>query len=218
MNRRRMMMSQQSKSFELVYDAASGILLSEDSRWSYFNSGYGVGGYHNDSEIENNLLKISCDHLNGFQTYRPIEHLQAKKSEIIIEVESWVCGSWGSDMRGCILGVVLTDGIYYAAVNIGAEKICIGKVSGRESINYGGIWANLTNIDYATPQKFTFRMVFDSGIAYYYINDELLYTQTALLDKTTIQGTTINANEMFNTIRFGAMSTTYISKITYKEW
>ena len=209
---RRLMMAQQQKGFELVYDAASGEFPDADKKWVYINT-----GWYSERKIENNLLYCSVDHLYSQQRYRPNGHFQAKRSEVIIEVENWSTYAWDSN-NGCILGVVLTDGTYYAACNLMDGKMCIGKVSGKSTVAEGGIWANLKNIGYSFPQKFTFRMVFDSGMAYYYIDDELMYTQTDFLDKTTIQGETISANEMYNTIRFGSCAFTYISKITYKEW
>lgn len=215
---RRLIMSQQNKGFELVYDAASGYFPDSDEKWTFLSSGY---GNLNTRTIDNGLLYTNANHLGAFQRYRPTGHLQAKRSEVIIEVDSWSTYSWNdsSHYQGCILGVALTDGTYYAACNLTDRQLCIGKASNRAYVSSGGIWANLKNINYVPTQKFTFRMVFDSGIAYYYIDDELLYTQTKLLDESTIESDqTLSETNMANTIRFGCCAHTYISKIIYKEW
>lgn len=208
---RRLMMAQQNKGFELVYDAASGELPSNTGQWTQTGS----------FKIENGLLYTKNEGLYSSSRIRPIGHLQADRSEIIVEIESWEKYNHnGSSLyQGVILALGLSDGTYYATCSLTEKQLCIGKVANRGTISSAGIWANLKNIDYKAPQKFTFRMVFDSGLAYYYINDELLYTQTTLLDVSTIQGdTTLTAAEMYNTVRFGQCSYVYVSKITYKEW
>lgn len=217
--RRMMMMMQQRKGFEIVYNSPSGVFPENIDGWSWrkgnANGKIGVGGV----ALTDSLLVVKANHLYENVIYYPTEHLTARNCEASVTVTDWyrsVAG--GSAYKTGIVRIGLTDGVSYAICAIDEEYLYIGAIANDNSLNKGN---SLAKIPITTPNEFTLRVRFMGGKAEYYINDELIYTQTEpySVDKLSYGGiTSYFVSTPQNFIGFGTACITTISDMTYKEW
>ena len=215
--RRYLMMAQQAgKGFELVYDAASGE-LPNSVEWLKYYAPFNNPYYK--QEVVNNTLELTNSHIYEKNGFYPIRHEYATRCSISVEFK-------GAASTG--VAIHLTDGMYSA----------LGVIKKNSSfyVETTDVGHNRLINEFVTLKEInTFTVVKYDTYAEYYLNDKLLYTQTELfpIDAVSIgsKGSTAvddpNGNGYFTQRRnavgtaYGGTSsgnTTYITKITYKEW
>ena len=213
--RRRLMMAQLNEGFELVYDAASGRVPSS-IEWLKYYAPFGSGYYK--QQVVDNTLELTNFHMYEKNGFYPIEHEYANRCSMSVEFKG-VPGTGISihltDGTYSALGVIKNDSVFYVETNDRGHKRKISKSVKLNDIN-------------------TLTVIKNTNFAEYYLNDELLYTQTDLF-LTSIVGignkggaAADSNNNGFITQRrnsagtaYGGTSsgsTTYITKIIYKEW
>lgn len=216
--RRRLMMAQQSKGYELVYNAASGVYPENIEGWKYragyYNGRAAIGG----RSLKDGLLILKANHIYENIIIYPTEHLTATNCEASVTVTDWYRNvAAGSGYGTGIVRIGLTDGINYAIAAVSNDALYIGNAANNNTFsgNY------LAKITITTPKAFTFRVKFMGGKAEYYINDELIYTQTNQYSVNNISyGNFINrfVDIPQNFIGVGTCCIATISNMTYKEW
>lgn len=213
-----LMMTKQSEIFELTYDAASGVYPEKTEGWSYrkgnYNGNIGIGG----RSLKDGLLILKANHVYENLLFYPTEHITANNCEASVTVTDWyrnvaAGGGYGTG----IIRIGLTDGINYAIAAVSDGYLYIGKAANDNAFN--GDY--LARIAITTPKEFTFRVKFMGEKAEYYINDELLYTQTAPYSVNNISyGSIIDrfVDMPKNFIGVGTCCIATISNMSYKEW
>ena len=211
MNRRRMMMLQQGKGFELVYDAASGD-VPDSTQWLKYYTPFG-NGYYSQTVVDN-TLELTNSHMYQKNGFYPKEHEYAARCSMTVEFK-------GTPAAG--MTIHLTDGTYSAlgviksncyfhveTTDMGHNKRCEKAVV-------------LNDIN-------TFTVIKYPTYAEYYLNGELLYTQTELFETETVsignKGTSASDStsngfipQRRNSVGTAyGQATTYITKFIYKEW
>lgn len=217
MNRRRMMMLQQNKGFELVYNAVSGILPQNTEGWSWrqgqYNGNVGIGGV----KLENGLLVVKTNHIYENVLYYPTDNLTADKSEASVTVDTWAITE-NNNYAKSMIRIGLTDGIHYAICGVFNDSFKYGTKLNNNILRNNG---TLNSISYEPPQKFTLKAKLNNGKAEYYINDELIAVEDSLPTVDTAkygEQSDYFVKEPMNFIGVGINTLTSISNMTYKEW
>lgn len=212
MNRRRLMMQQQNKGFELIYDAASGVLPTATNDWRRFANPWDNQFGNGTQKIVDGVLNLHNGHGYERQGYHPIEHDYAINCEISV--------TFTNSLTANVI-IHLTDGTNSAMGIINQNTFRVG-------VNDVAHYLRKYQTNITLKEVNTFRVVKKGNKAEYYLNDELLYTQTELYNINDISiggaGTTTVANnngyilERINTISFGYDGDAEVLGFTYKEW
>lgn len=212
---RRLMMAQQNKVFELVYDAASGVLPTERG-WNFAFGTYGgaLGVHGGLQEFTDGSLNVIVGHVNESCHYYPIGKTVAKNCEFSITVDNINSNDGSTAMR---MGFLLTDGekamgVVFYPLNSGRLML----TNNANSLYSGYRWreklGNQTN--------FTLRARLENGVVSVWFNDTLLPICNNLY---TISDMSLNSpNFLFNgaknQIAFACYGSYQVSNMTYKEW
>lgn len=207
MSRRRMMMQQLGKGFELVYDSSSGV-VPDNTVWRRFanpyNNQFGVGT----QKIVDNVLVLHNGHGYEKQGYYPIGHEYADNCELSVIFIS-------TDDQ---ITIHLTDGVLSAMGTVGDSTFRVRPMD---------VTSNIVIYQQAIEFKDinTFKVIKKGSTANYYFNDELLFTQTDLFSIDHIITDTAGSSstpglvtEQINGWGYGCGGTdSYILGFTYKE-
>lgn len=219
MNRRLMMA--QNKGFELVYDAASGTLPTEQG-WKFGYWKYGQ--VHNKIGIqamENNVLNVCVGHVYECCYYYPTDKLTAKNCEFSVTVDN----TSGLDV-GSRMGFLLTDGEKAIELMFRPSSGYLLLTNNANDIYNGFKWRT----SLVTQTSFTLKARLENGIVSVWFNDELLtacndlytvdeiVTQLKIGDYGSVNGSFNLFPYVKNTIAFSTNGTYYVSQLTYKEW
>lgn len=209
MNRRRVMMLQQNKGLELAYDAASG-MLPNNTQWLAYQAPYGLYS----QTVVDNTLELTNNHVYQKNGFYPTEHEYATKCSMTVEFKGTPAAGVVihlTDGAYSALGVIKSNSYFYVATNdVNHNKRCEKAVV-------------LNDIN-------TFTVIKYPTYAEYYLNGELLYTQTELFETeiVSIGNKGVPASDPTgngfipqrrNSIGTAyGKATTYIIKFIYKEW
>ena len=212
--RRYLMMAQQtSNKFELVYDAVRGVLPTAAAKgWRRFANPWNNQFGNGTQKITDGVLNLHNGHQYERQGYHPIEHDYANNCEM--------CVIFKNDLT-CNVIIHLTDGANSAMGIINQNTFRVG-------VNNVAHYLRKYQTNITLKEVNTFRVVKKGSKAEYYLNDELLYTQTELYNINDIStggaGTETVPNnngfilERINAISFGYNGDIAVLGFTYKEW
>mgnify|MGYP003307776868 CR=1 FL=1 len=210
---RRLMMAQRNQGFELVYNAASGVLPTEQGwDFDYLTYGNNAGGTQS---MSGNLLNVNVKHPSEAVRYFIKEKPIAQNCEFSITVDNINnTNPWNR------LGVLLTNGekgieIAFFPQDGGTLFLC-NKVQSPTDLKYLG--------RFGVTKNFKLRARLENGVVSVWFNDELKATINNLYDVSELY-TTGNGNgsfylfeELVNSIAFAVYGIYGVSNITYKEW
>lgn len=205
--------------FELIYDS-SGLEVPNNEEWESLNryskaSTIYYGGTYNDNAIHivNSDLKIAMGHPYSQWAYYPMYHGTAENCYAAVEFKK---------TSNTQIAIHLTDGTLSA---MGVCRISEGMVNihttSTKPWNGVRIWVGYQDTNLFEVEK-------EGTVAYYYLNDRLVYTQTNLFNTADIAtggaGTGDNPNnngfvvKRQNAIAVGyGVAAAYITKMIYKE-
>ena len=222
---RRLMMAQQNKGFELVYNSASGTLPT-DQGWDFAFWAYGNDRVGGTQSLGDNLLKVKVEHTYENCYYYPNHRETAKNCEFSVTVNNLEETYNGAvNMK---VGFLLSDG--EKAIELVFRALYGGKLQLTNDANdLWGVYKWTTDLGAQT--NFTLRARLESGVVSVWFNDELLtilgdlYTTEEIVTQIKKGGSYGSINGSFNlfpyvknTIAFGNYGRYYVSQLTYKEW
>ena len=220
---RRLMMGQQNKGFELVYNSSSGTLPTEQG-WKFEYWIYGqVHNKYGIQTMENNVLNVCVGHVYENCSYVIADKPIAKNCEISVTVDNTIGLTVSSRM-----GILLTDG--EKAIELVFRPISgyLLLTNNANDIYIGFKWRTYLG----TQTSFTLKARLENGVVSVWLNDKLMTTISDLYDVSEIYTGITHTNagnplysggaflfaNVRNSVAFATEGTYLVTQLTYKEW
>lgn len=208
MNRRRMMMAQQSKEFKLVYDAAAGVSPLDTGDWTSHKITAHPSISMGDDYF---IMQLNAYGQNGGLT--PSNRMIGKSANMSIGASIKIGHNWFNSFT-----LIATNGDKAAMVKFLFDGEAKEGSSWVIQVHNGTKLSTVGTKQVDALNSFVdLELVITGGTYTFYINGEAFYTDNAI-DHSQLQTIheNYNCNLLANTSN--TLQSWYVSKMNYKEW